>query len=188
MSLPTMSGAAVIPANPNATFDLTTPDLSNLVAIEGSGPCGPFPFGCASIAVNFMVTNNSAGSLNINLAVGVPSFLSGDPNDGFGPFIFSQLTDTCRFTPLAAGGSCAATVTYFTGTPVIEDGPFGVWSNTFTAFDQFSNVAHALYDITIFDPVASVPEPTSLFLFASGLLGLVMVRRRRRAANPPPSA
>lgn len=59
------------------------------------------------------------------------------------------------------------------------DSSTGVWSN------PEGNTAHLFIkaDVSI-DPPAAAPEPASLALFVSGLLGLDIVTRRRRQTRP----
>src|SRR5262249_7260463 len=83
---PSLLFTSLIRANvvPPADLIVSTPDLSRLVTIEGSGLCDVVRFGgCDSLVLVFTVTNTSANALDLTFAGGAAMFISGDPKDFF---------------------------------------------------------------------------------------------------------
>ncbi len=174
--LPAASRADVI-TTPN--FVVGAPDLSHLVTIEGSGPCGPSFGGCDSLDITFTSTNTSGSALSLNFAGGAAAFMSGDPSDSFVNSVWNG-APTC-FPSLGVGASCSVTLFYITG---LADGgtDSGLNGTNFFIGDQFGGFASIDYRMTILDSAAppSAPAPASLALLGLGLAGLGLSRRKRR--------
>jgi hypothetical protein len=142
-------------------------DTSELTGAEGDTLIAPFT-----------ITNNTGGTITPQFAGGGAGYLSGDPSDG--PINSTEASDTCG--TLANGLSCTFTIDYPTASDTGEtDGDVGVYGSSFGVAPDTScqaggpNCALLSYELTTFD----TPEPSSLVLLASGLLGLVGCRMRR---------
>lgn len=129
----------------------------------------------------FYLTNNSGGSLT---NVGLPSLSfaseSGDLND-IPSFI---LDSSCGSgSTLANGSRCGFNLSFLGDNGFLEK-PVDFWTATYTIsvqFDLASGVSDSLSQsalITNFDDTAT-PEPSSLLLLGSGLLGVLGLLRRK---------
>jgi hypothetical protein len=159
----------------------TTPDLSNLFATEGSGQCNPTGIfaGCLSLSIGFLVTNTSIVPVGFGGSDVAPTFVAGNPSDNF----VDHSIFGC-FASVPGGGSCGFSVEYrtkdLTTTPDF-DGDFAVFSAQVSIASTIgpNNPLVISYQMTIFDPIQT-PLPTALPLFASGLVGLVLLGWRRK--------
>lgn len=164
-----------------------TLDTTNLTTVEGSGVCSVSNGGCASLVVNFTVTNNTGSSQTIRYYGGNAVFVSGDSTDSFLRAFLNF--DNCRTAPLANGASCNASITYVTAPDTGEtDGDFALEQASFGISSTCAPGTCVTYDLTINDaPATQVPEPSSLLLLGSGLVGLTGLAgaTRRRFFRSP---
>lgn len=182
--------SAPVPALANvfttADFKVVTPDLSNLVAVEGSGPCSLYwgnnqSVRCDSLNVTFTIINTSSSILSMAQSGGGPTFISGDSSDYL---TSSEGPDPACFSNLAVGGTCAITINYITSpisTQSNENQDFGLSETGLTVQDQFSppwpayssGNANMYYQLMVVD---SAVEPGSLALMLVGVLAMVGIR------------
>ena len=138
-----------------------------------------------SITLSFTVTNNSGSAINVAAVTVIEFPFVGDLTDEISSGSFAG---TQCLGPLADGGSCTFTLDLKTpansgetdadcGTTAL---PVGLTFSPSDSAVQFSFPV-VTFDITVEDPGAKcvTPEPASLFLLATGLLGLAPAVRRR---------
>jgi hypothetical protein len=148
----------------------------------------------SDITLTFTVDNNSGVTIQPNgLGSSGGSFLAGDSSD----LAFDMGTNfgTCGASSLASGASCTLTTTFHAGfgenVALETDADFALQEGDFaflflscnvpdcssTTFGSSNTVS---WNLTVTDPgfTGTTPEPSSLLLFGSGLLGLLPVLRR----------
>jgi len=136
----------------------------------------------AAYSFFYTLTNNSSGTLTyVYPTEGYPT-VSGDPDES-SAIIYGEFgTATCTgYTPLASGSSCTMELAFNT-TGGTDDGDSYTFAVTLGAtWTGISTPSNLNVEVTINDP-SVVPEPASLPLLASGLLGLMAIALRRRTA------
>jgi hypothetical protein len=166
----------------------TTSDLSQLFTTEGSGPCGGGPpSSCTSLTLLFTVTNTGFNPDFYIAQLFGPTFVAGNPSNNI---VFQSVFNQCAMGGgVKPGASCKVFVFYntkdLTTTPDF-DGDFLVNSAEVVIRSGLHNTeVNISYQMTIFDPT---PLPGALPLFASGLVGLVLLgwRRKKKAASQAP--
>jgi hypothetical protein len=165
--------AALLAAPVHATPILVTLASNNPTVLEGNS---------GSLIVT--LTNNSGHTIKLDSgSLGSPTF-SGDPSDY--PTM-TGMTQTCPAfgSTLGNGLSCTFTVTFSTpNDPGETDHDSGVTSTTASLTYDITGVgtgytASTPVTITVQDPPVSAPEPSSLLLLGSGLLGMLGFGRKR---------
>ena len=155
-----------------------TADKSTLTVSEGN-----------SVTLNYKVTNSSGATI---FSLGGSDFVdfgsvsptSGDVSDFF-VFGVPAFAGTC-FTEssLSSGSSCTFSIRFVTPSDTGEtDANTGV-SDVTGGFMWAGGSISAPTTVTVADPGAITPEPSSLLLLGSGLLGLLAVAKLAHAGSP----
>ena len=127
------------------------------------------------------ITNNLSVSILVNgEGISTSIVLSGDPSDG----ISATPDFSCAGQTIVPNGTCTFHIDITTDGPADEsDHDFGIStiSNIFAEFLPLGGTTtRAFSTSSIQVTVSDVPEPTTMLLVGSGLLGLVGLRRKFR--------
>jgi hypothetical protein len=166
-----------------STFTVsTTSDLSSLFITEGSGEC--VLGSCESLRLVFKITNTTPSGTpftRYHFQVTPPTFMAGNPSDNFINFH----PDNFCVAGVNPGDHCFFLFEFFTTDLTMTapdfDGSFAVNSTALGIRDENINGGRITisFETTVFDPVQT-PLPAALSLFASGLIGLLLLGWRRK--------
>ena len=167
--------AALLAAPVHATaLDVTL--SSNSVAVTEGDP---------GMLLFTLTNNNDFGILlhNFNLTIQLPT---GDPTDKFSSLSFDQPLSTCVAT-LGPLSSCNWVFDFTTDSdPGETDGNSGVSAGTASQSYDIAEIGEGYtanappFTLTVNDvPLSTTPEPSSLMLLGSGLLGVLGLGRKR---------
>jgi len=128
---------------------------------------------------SFSILNNGTSAVTINNLVLQPTDFGPD----LGDFARAALPASCFNVTIAAGGTINCPITITTSTiGGTTDTDFGRTTLTLTA-GYFSGGSQHNFngttDVYVVDPGGATPEPASMILFGSGLLGLAITSRRK---------
>jgi len=137
------------------------------------------------LVLDFNFQNNSGQDvtlLNVGFlgTSGNPAFVSGDSSDSISSTSYTECNGT-----IANGSSCTFSITINSPADTGEtDQDSGVWNVTSAAEVFFAN-GFAFEDyfndqVTIKDPVLATPEPSSLLMLGTGVVGLLGGSLRKR--------
>jgi hypothetical protein len=164
-----------------------TANTSDIVLTEGST-------GTATFTVAFP-GDDIVASIDLGVVTIVPGTVTAgsDPTDAPLSLSFSAADDAPCGTTLAAGSTCTQTLTVLTPSGVGETDADS-WTGQFTFEQDYSTLtggsvvpyyaATAPFSITVNDVPLATPEPSSLLLLGTGLLGtLALAARSKRHAQ-----
>jgi hypothetical protein len=155
----TLGDSALVPAIPP---QISVTALGTPLLMEGDG---------ASV-FGIRVKNTSSQAIGItSVAVALVKF--GGPDTSDKVMSITQTNTTCPKNGLASNATCTFT---FDVTPVgvgtDEDLNFGVTTATFTVTPNRGSPVSTNADFTVRDDHASLPEPASILLLATGMVAL----------------
>ncbi len=87
----------------------------------------------------------------------------------------------------AAFATCASAGVHLTGSEVVVAGPLRTSALSFAAARPVGVPLASSIGPVVTPPPTTTPEPVSMTLLATGLVGVGLVGRRRRQQAPPPS-